>query len=75
MNKHEEEVRKLRYGNIICYRQEFDKPIMVRDIVFDNYKGDIKAIDGGRVTINGEHWYIDDVTVFMNAITDNSNNL
>lgn len=72
MTDHEKQVRRLRLGNVIYFRQSLSNPIVVHEIIFDNYKGDIKAIDGGRVTINGEHWYMEDVTIIMNAgIYDN----
>jgi len=62
MTEHEESIRKLKKGDVICYCGDGENEI-IKEVIFDNNKGDIRAEQGDRVTINGLHWNITDVTI------------
>lgn len=62
MEPKEKEVRKLKVGDIICFGGDFDRPEVIQEIIFDN-PNDFRSHQGDRVTINGLHWNISDVTI------------
>lgn len=59
---HEKEVRNLKKGDVVRSVWD-DKETIIEEIIFDNIDGDIKAHKGDRVTINGLHWSIGDITI------------
>lgn len=58
----EQEVRKLKVGDVICFWHHFNEPEVIEEIIFDN-PDDLKSHRGDRATINGMHWNIGDVTI------------
>jgi len=55
-------VRSLKKGDIVSHLGSEEQEV-IEEIIFDNIKGDLRAYDGDRVTINGLHWYISDLVI------------
>lgn len=68
MTEHEKKVRKLKRGDVVCWCNDGEHEV-INTIIFDNIEGDIRASQGNRVTINGLHWYITDVTIVSSNVT------
>ena len=62
MDQHEKKVRALKVGDIVCWRNDGDNEV-IEEIIFDDIENDMRAANGGRVTINKCHWNIEDVTI------------